>query len=209
MKSLHTALLCCAVTGLLAGCNKPLDSNTMYKASIDGFYSGHPACLWQHSVQFPVQVGASDDAKTRQYDSLLDQGLLTRTTTEKKIIIISKREINYDLSGDGRSAWTPDPNLPGFGDFCYGFPTVSRIESATPTDGKVGATTTVNYLYSLSNAPAWAQKPEVETAFPQIKTDLLGNVPTTVTLEETTSGWQVKVAPPISPQAQTADAISK
>ena len=144
MKPLHTALLGCAIAALFAGCKKTADNTMNYKSAINSYYSAHPACLWQQPKQFPVQVGASDTDKTAPYDALVDQGLLMRSTSEKKIVIVSKRETNYDLSSNGRSAWTADPNQPGFGNFCYGHRSVMSIDNATPNNGQPGAMATVN-----------------------------------------------------------------
>jgi hypothetical protein len=42
---------------------------------------------------FPVQAATSDDAKTEGYDALTQEGLLTRTTAEKKALIISLKQV--------------------------------------------------------------------------------------------------------------------
>src|SRR3954463_11181798 len=79
-------------------CKKTAPTTPNYAGAIDSYYQAHPACLWTEEKKFPVQAATSDDAKTQGYDALVDQGLLTRTVSEKKIIIVSKRENNYDLS---------------------------------------------------------------------------------------------------------------
>jgi hypothetical protein len=146
---------------------------------------------------FPTQVAASNTDQNAPFAALVDQGLLTRSTAEKKVIIISKQEIDYDLSDKGRSDWTADPNQPGYGNFCFGHPTVSTIQSSTPNDGQPGATTTVTYQYSFSGAPDWAQAAEIQNTFPQVKADLAGGTATS-TLTDTNNGWQVQTPPPNS-----------
>ena len=42
---------------------------------------------------FSVQAATSDDAKTEGYDALIQEGLLTRTTAEKKALIISLKQV--------------------------------------------------------------------------------------------------------------------
>jgi len=187
--------LCGAALLLVSGCKKTSDNTINYKSAINTYYASHPACLWSQSQKFPVQVGASDATKTGPYDALVDQGLLSRTTSEKKIIIISKQETNYDLSDKGRSAWTADTTQPGFGNFCYGQRNVSSVDSSTPNSGEPGATTTVNYHYTFSSAPDWAKAPETQNAFPQLATALAGGS-ATATLVDTNSGWQVQAPPP-------------
>lgn len=97
-----------ALVILIAACNNGTNTDAAYKSAINDHFKAFPACLWQQPIKFPVQAGASDDAKTQGYDALVQQGLLTRTAAEKKIIIISKQINLYDLSDKGRSTWTPD-----------------------------------------------------------------------------------------------------
>jgi hypothetical protein len=188
---------------LFAGCRKTADNSMNYKAAINGWYSAHPECLWSAPQKFPQQIAASDDSRNAPFAALVDQGLLTRSTSEKKIIIVSKQEINYDLTDAGRGAWTADVNQPGYGNFCYGHPTVQTITSSTPNNGEPGASTTVTYQYSFTGAPGWAQAAEVQNAFPQVKADLAGTGSASATLADTTNGWQVTTPPPSSGSSST------
>ena len=194
--TLRTAALTLAATVTLAGCKKTADNTINYKAAINTYYASSPACVWAAPVKFPLQADTSDTTKTTGYDALFDQGLLTRTTAEKKeFIIMSKQVTNYDLSDKGRSAWTADTQQPGFGNFCYGTRTVQSIDASTPTTDQPGATTTVNYHVGISSPPAWAAAPETQNAFPQVKDDLSGPVAATATLTNTTNGWSVTQGP--------------
>lgn len=193
---------------LLAGCKKTADNSVNYKSTIDAWYSAHPACLWDTSQKFPVQVAASNDSQNAPFAALVDQGLLVRSTSEKKIIIISKQEINYDLSDNGRSAWTADSTEPGYGNFCYGHRSVQSITSSSPNNGEPGATSTIAYQWGFSGAPGWAQAAEVKNAFPQVASDLAGTGAASATLTDTASGWQVTTPPPASartPKSSPAD----
>lgn len=181
---------------LVAGCKKTADNSMNYKSAIDAWYSTHPSCLWDTPQKFPAQVGASNDSENAPFAALVDQGMLVRSTSEKKIIIVSKRQINYDLSDKGRSAWTADANQPGYGNFCYGHRKVESVTSSTPNNGEPGATTTVNYQYSFTEAPQWAQAAVVQNAFPQVRSDLAGNGSASATLTDTANGWQVTTPPP-------------
>lgn len=189
----RTAMLCGAAVALLAtGCNKKTDNSANFSNAINTYYSAHPSCLWSDPVKFPVQVDTSDTSKTTGYDALVDQGLLARTTAEKKkLIIASKQVTNYDLSDKGRSAWTADVQQPGFGNFCYGHRKVTSIDSSTPTTSQVGATTQVGYHYTVVDAPAWATAAETQNAYPQLHADLSGPQPAQATLTNTSNGWQL------------------
>ena len=179
-----------------AGCSKKADNTANFKSAIDTYYSARPVCLWSEPRKFPVQAGTSDADKTSDFDALVDQGLLTRTVAEKKVLIIASKSVNnYDLSDKGRSAWTADANQPGYGNFCYGHRKVASIVSATPTTSDVGATTQVNYQYAIDSPAAWAQVAETQNAFPQVRADLNGQQTGQATLTNTSNGWQVTSAP--------------
>jgi len=190
--ALSTALISAAAIALtLTACNKNAENKPNFESAINSYYQVHPTCLWSDPQQFPVQIGHSDP-KTAQYDALVDQGLLTRTTSEKKVIIISKQQNNYDVSEKGRGAWTPDSSQPGYGNFCYGHRKVSSIDGYTPTNSQPGATTTVQYHYTIGDVPAWAQAAETQTAYPQLR-DQLSPTPQadSVKMTNTQNGWQV------------------
>lgn len=192
----RAAALCGATILLATGCNKKADNSMNFTNAINTYYSAHPACLWSEPVKFPVQADTSDTSRTSGYDALVDQGLLVRTTAEKKKLIIASKQVNnYDLSDKGRSAWTADVQQPGFGNFCYGHRKVSSIDSSTPTSSEAGATTQVNYHYTFSDAPGWATAAETQTAYPQIHADLAGPQTGAATLTNTSNGWVVTSAP--------------
>ncbi len=190
--TLNTTLLCGTTLILTIGCNKKADNSLNFTSAINTYYSAHPACLWSEPKKFPVQEETSDTSKTSGYDALVDQGLLVRTTAEKKKMIIATKQVNnYDISDNGRAAWIADTQQPGFGNFCYGHRKVTAIDTSTPTTDAVGATTKVNYHYALADAPAWASAPETQTAYPRIRADLSGPQAGAATLTNTNSGWVV------------------
>jgi hypothetical protein len=200
LTSLRTAALCGATLAIAIGCNKKADNSINYTSAINTYYSAHPSCLFSQSQQFPTQVTTSDTSKTAPFDALVDQGLLARTTAEKKVLIIASKQVtNYDLSDKGRSSWTADTTQPGFGNFCYGQRKVSTIDSSSPTTSDVGATTQIAYHYTFSDAPTWASAAETKTAFPQVATDLSGPQAATATLTNTANGWQVTSTPDAKP----------
>jgi hypothetical protein len=187
-----TTLLCGAVL-LFAGCNKKDDSKANYQTAINDYYKAHPACIWQDTKKLPVQAATSDDAKTQGYDALTDAGLLARTTTEKKVFIIASKQVNnYDLSADGRSAWTPDTTQPGYGNFCYGHRAVDSIDSFTTGVNASGLKTAqVNYHFSFADVPAWAKSQEIQTAFSSAGAALAHSQPGQDALVMNGDTWQV------------------
>lgn len=204
----------CALATMVAGCKKTADNSVNFKTAINSYYASRPACLWSDPVRFPVQVTTSDTDKTTGYDALVDQGLLQRTTAEKKVFIIASKQVtNYDLTDKGRGEWKADAQQPGYGNFCYGTPTVQSIDSSTPTDDKPGATTTVNYHVGISSAPGWATAAETQNAFPQVKSQVSAPVPATATLTDTNNGWSVTSGPPrasgVTPGSAPGSAATK
>ncbi len=187
------AMLLCGVTLLSAGCNKQDNSKANYQSAINDYYKAHPACIWQDTKKFPVQAATSDDAKTQGYDALTDAGLLTRTTGEKKVFIIASKQVNnYDLSAQGRSAWTPDTTQPGYGNFCYGHRVVDSIDSfTTGVNGSGLKTAQVNYHYTFADVPQWAKSQEVQTAFSSAGAALAHSQPGQDSLVMNGSNWQV------------------
>lgn len=189
----YRALLLCGAALLFAGCDKQDNSKANYQSAINDYYKGHPMCLWQDTKKFPVQAATSDDAKTQGYDALTDANLLTRTTGEKKVFIVASKQVNnYDLSPQGRSAWTADTSQPGYGNFCYGHRAVDSIDSFTAGVNGAGAkTATVNYHYSLADVPGWAKSEEVKTAFPTVGSALAQSQAAQDTLVMNGTMWQV------------------
>jgi hypothetical protein len=195
---------------MLAGCKKTDDNKLNFTKAIDNYYASQPACLWEQPLKFPVQVNASDTGKTQGFDALVDQGLLTRTTGEKKVFLLGSHQVtNYDVSDKGRGVWTPDTQDPGYGNFCYGKLKVTSIDSATPTSSQPGATTTVNYHASLTDAPSWAQAAEVQVAFPQVKANVSQPLATSAILTDTSSGWAVTNKPVAWPGSSLTPADGK
>ncbi len=111
-----------AVCGALlvgAGCRK---TNTVdkgaFKSALNDYYSTRKECVWSDPVKFPAQADTSNDNQTKGFDALTDAGMLVRSSGEKKRFLIGSKQVNnYDLSGKGRSTWTPDQTQPGYGNF--------------------------------------------------------------------------------------------
>ena len=176
---------------LAAGCNKTDNSNANYQTAINDHYKNSPVCIWSQSKKLPAQAATSDDAKTEGYDALTQAGLLTRTTAEKKVLIIASKQVNnYDLSDSGRSTWTPDTTQPGYGNFCYGHREVTSIDGAQPgTNGTGTKTAAVTYHYKISDVAGWAKSQEMQTAFPSIATALSASPSDTASLVMNGDQW--------------------
>lgn len=174
-----------------AGCKKTADNTSNYKGAINNYLGTNQSCLWPEPQKFPVQV-ATDSDKTAAYDALYNQGLLGRTTVEKKKLLglVNKQETNYDLTSKGRSSWTASKTDPSSGNFCYGHRVVSSIDSATATGDQPGATASVAYHYTFTSVPDWAKDGGVQNVFPNIQRNVAGGA-STAQLKDTENGWVV------------------
>jgi hypothetical protein len=188
-RNVFLAFIC---TVALAGCNTGGNSDLNYKTAINQHFKAFPACIWSQPKKFPVQAATADDAKTEGYDALTQEGLLTRTTAEKKVFIVASKQVNdYDLSETGRTSWAPDSSQPGYGNFCYGNREVTSIENSTLGTNSAGAkTVNVTYRYQISNVPAWARSQETQTAYPDIASALGSNPSDKATLVMAGDHWE-------------------
>jgi hypothetical protein len=189
------------LTGLLAGasgCRKQVDT-APFVSAINRSYDGRHICLWSEPTKLPAQVDPSKDEKARDFDALTNAGLLNREFVAKKDPIVGSIQINkYDLSDKGHSAWTPEPNQPGSGNFCFGHFNVTAIDKATPNDPSNPTQYTVNYRYEVEGIPGWARTPESMRAFRKIAADTSIQSATATLVKGTDGGWAV--APPQTAQ---------
>src|SRR4030095_15208504 len=103
----HVYSIALGLTSLMAmGCNNGSNTDMSYRAAINDHFKAYPVCIWSQAKKFPVQAATSDDARTEGYDALTQEGMLVRTTAEKKVFIIASKQVNnYDLSDTGRTSW--------------------------------------------------------------------------------------------------------
>jgi hypothetical protein len=184
-------LYLCLLFLVATACNNGSNTDMSYKAAINDHFKAYPVCIWSQPKKFPVQAATSDDAKTEGYDALTQEGLLTRTTAEKKVFILGSKQVsNYDLSDKGRTSWTPDSSQPGYGNFCYGNRSVTSIDNSTlGTNGEGAKTVAITYHYQIQNAPSWANSAEMQTAYPAIASSLGSNPSDHATLVMTGDRW--------------------
>jgi hypothetical protein len=191
--------LALVVTGLVAcatGCQKQVD-RAPFKSAINKSYAGRHECVWPQPIKLPVQADTSKDERVRDYEALTHAGLFIRGATEKKRILDASTQINkYDLSDKGHSAWTPEPDKPGYGNFCFGHFNVTAIDSATPNDPSNPTQYTVNYRYEVEGIPEWARTPESMRAFRKIAADTSIQSATATVVKDANGAWAV--VPPSS-----------
>ena len=191
MALMLTGLFACAI-----GCKKQVDQ-AEFKSAINKSFTGRHECVWPAPTKLPAQVDPSKDEKIRDFDALTDAGLLIRGSLEKtRSLVGSKLVNNYDLSDKGRPAWTPDPNRPGYGNFCFGHFNVTAIHHATPNDPSNPTQYTVNYSYEVEGLPDWVRTPESMRTFPRIAADTSIQSASATLVKDANGGWAVVPPPP-------------
>jgi hypothetical protein len=201
-----------ALVLLPAGCKKDSPSNPSnsdYANAINAYWSTHPTCLWPDSVKMPTQQDTNKDDRTAAYDALTDSGFLQRMQAEKKVFIFGSKQVSdYDLTAQGRTVWVPDPQQPGYGNFCFGHRTVNAISAVTPLNAanpNLPASATISYQYTIADAAAWVKNAEIQTAFPSASTAIAGPQPDTATLTKTTAGWQMTAPKRLPPSSSLSN----
>jgi hypothetical protein len=191
--------LALVLTGLIAwttGCMKQVDQ-AKFKSAINESFAGRHECIWPAPIKLPAQADTAKDEKTRDYDALTDAGLLIRRSEEKKRFVVGSKQVNnYDLSDKGHSVWTPDPNQPGYGNFCFGHFNVTAIDNATPNDPSNPTQYTVHYRYEVEGIPGWASTPESMRTFPKIAADTSIQSATATLVKDPDGNWVVRPPQP-------------
>jgi hypothetical protein len=190
-KTFASLLVLATVAFLPTACKKEIDK-AQFKSAINNSFAGRHECVWPEPIKLPAEVDTSKDEKTRDYDTLLDAGLLVRGTAEKKRFLVGSKQVNqYDLSDKGHAAWTPDPDNPGYGNFCFGHFNVTAIDNAVPNDPSNPTQYTVTYRYEVEGIPGWASTPESMRTFPKIAADTAIQTATATLIKGTNGGWAV------------------
>ena len=101
----------------------------------------------------------------------------------------------YELSPEGRKYFQQIPGALGqTSGFCYGRKSVGSVVKWTePATIGTSFQTGVTYTYRIVDAASWAQRPEVQQAFSDIRTTVNGESKTieVVGLQLTSKGWEV------------------
>jgi hypothetical protein len=204
MRATKIMVLSLAVlAGLSVGCKKNTVDKEAFKSALNDYYKGQNECLWSSTQKFPAQADTSNEDQTKGFDALVDAGMLTRSSAEKKRFLIGSKQVNdYDLSPKGRSTWTADQTQPGYGNFCYGHEQIVSVDSYSPADPDAPQYT-VNYRYGINSLPDWANSTEMKTAFPKIVQEGSGAETGSATLVKSSNGWQVTNVQPAPPATQS------
>jgi hypothetical protein len=187
---------------LLVACNdtrKPTSAN--FTAAVNQYLDHHGQACTLIGPQFPVDIPRSQQSTIdAKLSALQHAGLVSEIDTTAVVHGLMdalrgpsppQQVRHYALTTEGKryvqqvsGAVTPTSS------FCYGQKTVDSI-----THWTIGSQSEaeVAYTYRIVNLAAWAQRPEVQQAFPDIQATLSGASKTEqiVGLRLTDKGWEV------------------
>jgi hypothetical protein len=201
------------IAGLLAlvACNsakKPNDAN--FTKAIDDYLAKHGEACTVIGRQFPIDVRRSEQGE--QYGigpklaALEHAGLVDVTDTTAVVHGMldplrgstpPQRVKRYELTAAGKKYFQQFPGTLGQASgFCYGQKSVDSIVKWTePATVGTLSQTEVTYTYRIVDTAGWAERPEVQQAFSDIRTTVNGASKTTdvAGLQLTSKGWEVPV----------------
>jgi hypothetical protein len=199
------------IAGLLAliACNntkKP--SNANFTIAINEYLTKHGEACTVIGRQFPIDIPRSEQSE--QYGigpklAALELADLVHASDTKAAVHGMLDPLRgsappqpvkrYELTMDGKKYFQPIPGTLGqTSGFCYGQKSVDSIVKWTdPATAGSSSQTEVTYTYKITDLATWAERPEVQQAFSDIRTTVNGVSKTTAVagLQLTSKGWEV------------------
>lgn len=195
---------------LLSGCNgsrKPGKAN--FRQPINAYFDKNGRVCIPIVQKFPIDLAVSDlndrYGITPELAALEEAGLVHSFSTTAAIKGMmdalrgpSKPQTvkRYELTDQGKKYFQQYPTLFGQAEgFCYGQERVgSIVKWDEPTTQGEYSATSVTYTYKIGELASWARLPEIERAFPIIKTTIdQSNTDQVAGLHLTSKGWEVNV----------------
>jgi hypothetical protein len=183
-----------ALIAITTSC-KPAVDKAPFKAAINKSFSGRHECIWPEAIKLPAQIDPSKDDRIRDFMALESAGLLTRETEEKSRAAVGTHPMDkFALSDQGHASWSPDPDRPGYGNFCFGHFNVTTIDEATSDTPSNPTQYTVKYYYEVEGIPSWARSPESMRAFRKVAADTAIQTAAATLIKGPDGAWQVAPA---------------
>jgi len=191
---------------VFSGCNsskKPNEANL--KNAIDQYLSMQNRACVTLDGQFPHDVPVGDNSGTAAKLAALEHAGLVQSVNTTAVVRSLADSLSltpqkpkpvkrYTVSTEGQKYFQKVLDVSGRLDgFCYGHEEVALIVNWTEpeTQGSYSETT-VTYTGKVPDLAAWAKLPEIQQAFPSIKTTLSDvGQNQTVALHLTNKGWAV------------------
>lgn len=200
-----------SIAGLLAltACSstkQPNDAN--FTKAINEYLTKHGEACTVIGRQFPIEVPRSEQSEqfgiAPKLAALEEAGLVHASNTTAVVhgMLDPLRGSTppqpvkrYELTTDGKRYFQQIPGTLGkTNGFCYGQKSVDSIVKWTePATAETSAQTEVTYTYRIIDPAGWAERPEVQQAFSDIRLTVNGASKTTEVagLQLTNRGWEV------------------
>lgn len=189
---------------LVEGCRsdrKPSETNLVN--AVNRYLQGRgPTCTWL-AQPFPINVSAAQQKLTfgiaPQMAVLEKAGLVQSLDTETNVPGVfggtTRQHVRrYEPTADGkRYLRQTQAALTQSAGFCYGTKTVDSIVKWTePTSGQTASETEVTYTFKLSGLAPWAERPDIQSQFGDLRATIGGasKLKETITLQLTNKGWE-------------------
>lgn len=205
---MRRALLISFSAILLSGCNnaqRPNDSN--FTKAINQYLGKHGDICSSLGQTLPIDVTVPQQKDQYgigpQLAALEEAGLAhsTNTTAVVHRMLDALRGSTppqpvkrYELTDQGKQYYRQIPSTFGHnGIFCYGRKTVGSIVKWTkPTTGE-DSQSEVTYTYKIADLAPWAERPDVQQAFPDLRQTVNGvsKANEIAGLQLTNNGWEV------------------
>jgi len=198
-----------AASVLLSACNdvkKPSDSN--FRTAINHYLVKHGEACTMIGRQFPVDVTESEQrlqSDTAMQMAVLEQAGLVHSSNATTVVHGMSDALHgptppqpvrrYELTAQGQKYFQKTPGI--FGQttsFCYGSETVDSIVKWTePATIGTATQTEVTYTYKIADLAPWAQRPDVQREFGDVRSTVSGISKSNeiVDLQLTNQGWEV------------------
>jgi hypothetical protein len=199
------------IAGLLflAACNeikKPNDAN--FAKAINQYLAKHDEACTIIGRQFPIDVpraeqndryGIAPELAALEQAGLVHAGNTTAVVHGMLGALQGPTPPQpvkrYELTAEGKKYFRQIPTIFGLkSGFCYGRKTVGSIVKWTePVTAGAYSRSEVTYTYKIVDPASWAERPEVQRAFPDIRTMVTGASKTNeiAGLQLTNKGWEV------------------
>ena len=188
------------------GANKPSDTN--FTKAINDYLVKHGQVCTVIDRQFPIDVPRSDQKEQfgigAKLEALERASLVQATDTTAVVhgMLDSLRGSappqpvkRYELTAEGQKYFRQIPGTLGQPrGFCYGQKTVDTIVKWTePAAVGRSSQTEVTYTYRIVDPAVWAERSDVQQAFPDIRANFKGASKATelAGLQLTNRGWEV------------------
>jgi hypothetical protein len=193
---------------LLSACNiarKPSAAN--FTTAINQYLAKHGQACTLIGRQFPVDVPRSGASNLSGLDAKLatlqDVGLVSETDTTAVVHGMldplrgptpPQPVRRYELTAEGQRYFRQIQGIfgPSTG-FCYGQKTVDSIVKWTEPEAALHSQAEVTYTYKIVNLAAWAERPDVQQVFPDIRATINETSKTNqiVGVQLTNKSWEV------------------